>query len=245
MKHKDVRKKRFSRVAVFFIICVVSLLLTGWGLSINSTKANNLRVTNKTVAFQVEHAEIIGDRLNLSLRNVSEKTINGYALAFNRTLIQTDFTLGTFTIAPGQIEERSFPSNPDELSPEFEVQAVVFTDRSFNGSVAAANSILDRRDGMRHQLQAVQKLLDKALETSDNQFPATVGQLASQLASLPEEGGPGARGRALRFGLRDAKADVKKMLRSVIEEPDHSRNLDLRQRLAELRSQVIERLNRL
>ncbi|HKY41939.1 MAG TPA: hypothetical protein VJM50_02510 [Pyrinomonadaceae bacterium] len=244
MKHKDLNKKRFSRAAVFFIICVVSLLLTGWGLSPNSTKANNLRVTNQTTAFHVENAEIIGDRLNLSLRNVSEKTINGFRLTFNRTLLQTDFSLGRFSIAPGQIEERSYPCDPDELSQELEIEVVVFTDRSFDGSITAANAILDRRDGMRTQLQAVQKLLDSALETSDDQFPATVGQLASQLASLPEEGGPGAKGRALRFGLRDAKADVKNMLRSVIEEPDH-RNLDLRQRLADLRSEVIERLNRL
>lgn len=245
MKHKDVTKKIFSNAYVFFIICVVFLMLTGWGLSSNSTKANDLRVTNQTNAFQVVNAEIAGDVVNLTLKNVSEKTINGYALAFNRTLMQTDYTIGSFTIAPGQIEERTLPCNPNEPSRELEIQAVVFTDHSFNGSVTAANSILHRREGMRTQLQAVQRLLDNALESSDNQLPGTMGQLFRQVASLPEGSEHGPRNRAVRFGLRDAKADVKKLLQSLIQEHDHDKNIDLRQRLAELRSQVTARANRL
>lgn len=74
MKDKDVSKKFFSKAAVFFIIGVVSLMLTGWGFAGNSTKAKDLGVTNQTKAFQVVNAEIVGDELRLSLRNISEKS---------------------------------------------------------------------------------------------------------------------------------------------------------------------------
>src|SRR5687768_17742155 len=153
MKDK-VSKKIFSKAAVFFTIGVVSLMLTSWGFRSNSTKANDLRVTNQTKGLQVVHAEIVGATLKLALRNISEKTINGVALAFNGGLIQINYTIGDFTFAPGQIEERTYPYDP-QGSRELEVQAVVFADRSFNGSVSAARSILHRREGIKTQLQAI------------------------------------------------------------------------------------------
>lgn len=74
MKDKDFSRKQVSKAAVFFIINAVSLMLIGWGFIGNSTKAKDLRVTNQTKAFQVEHAEIVGDTLKLTLRNISEKS---------------------------------------------------------------------------------------------------------------------------------------------------------------------------
>jgi len=74
LKDKDVRGKNFSKAAVFFIIGAVSLTLTGWGFTGNSTKAKDLRVTNQTKAFQVVNAETVGDELKLTLRNISEKS---------------------------------------------------------------------------------------------------------------------------------------------------------------------------
>ena len=74
LKDKDVRKKNFSRAAVFFIIGTVSLTLTGWGFTSNSTTAKDLRVTNQTKAFQVVNGEIVGGELKLTLRNTSVKS---------------------------------------------------------------------------------------------------------------------------------------------------------------------------
>jgi hypothetical protein len=244
MKDKNVSKKIFSKTAVFLIIGVVSLTLTGWGFSGNSTKAKDLRVTNQTKALQVEHAEIVGDTLKLALRNTSEKTINGVALAFNGGLIQIDYTIGDFTFAPGQIEERTYPCDP-QGSRELEVQVVVFTDRSFDGTVTAARSILHRREGIKTQLQAIQTLLDKTLESPDNQLAGNLGHLMRQVSSLSEEVDHGSRNRDLRSGLRDAKQDVRKSLQSLIQESSENKKTVLRQRLMELRSQVAARANRL
>ena len=68
------QQKNISKAAVFFLIGVVSLMLTGWGFTGNSTKAKDLRVTTQTKAFQVVNAEIVGDELKLTLRNISEKS---------------------------------------------------------------------------------------------------------------------------------------------------------------------------
>ena len=69
MKDKDVSKNNFSKAAMFFIIGAVSLTLTGWGFTGNSTKAKDLRVRNQTKAFQV-----VNDEFKLTLRNISEKS---------------------------------------------------------------------------------------------------------------------------------------------------------------------------
>ena len=244
MKHKEVSKKRFSKAAVFFITGVVSLMLTGWVFTGTSTKAKDLRVTNQTKAFQVEHAEIVGDTLKLTLRNISEKTINGYVLAFNGGLVQTDYTIGSFTIAPAEIVETTLPCDPNG-SRELEVQAVVFTDRSFDGTVTAAQSILHRREGIKTQLQAIQKLLDKTLESPDNQLAGNLTHLMWQVYSLSEEAEHGRRSHAFRSGLRDAKSDAHGMLQSLIQESTQDNNTVRRQRLVELRSQVTTRANRL
>jgi hypothetical protein len=243
MERKSIRSKKFSMGAGFFSLCAVSLMVTSWGFTGGSTKASDFRVTNQTKAFQV-HAKIVGDTLNLTLTNSSEKTINGYALAFNGGLIQVDYTIGNFTIAPGQIVERTFPCDPGG-SRELEVQAVVFTDRSFDGTVTAAQSILHRREGLKTQLQAIQTLLDKTLASSDNELPAAMGHLMRQVSSLSEGVDQGWRNRDLRSGLRDAKADVRKLLESLIQESSENKNTTLRPRLAELRNQVTERASRL
>jgi hypothetical protein len=74
LNENDISQKNFSKAAVFFITGAVSLMLTGWGFTGNSTKAKDLRVTNQTKAFQVVNAEIVGDELKLTLRNISEKS---------------------------------------------------------------------------------------------------------------------------------------------------------------------------
>ena len=244
MKYKDVRQRKISKAGVFLPVCLLSLVLMGWGFTGNSTKATDLRVANQTKALQVVHAEIVGDRLKLALRNISEKTINGLTLAFNGGLIQIDYTIGDFTFAPGQIEERTYPCDP-QGSRELEVQAVVFTDRSFDGTVTAARSILHRREGIKTQLQAIQTLLDKALESPDNQLAGNLAHLMRQVSSLSEDVDHGPRNRDLRSGLRDAKADMRKSVQSLIQESGEDKKTVLRQRLVELRSQVTARANRL
>jgi hypothetical protein len=74
LKDKVVSKKIFSKAAVFFIIGAVSLMLTGWGFTVNSTKAKDLRVTNQTKAFQVVNDEIVSDELKLTVGKISEKS---------------------------------------------------------------------------------------------------------------------------------------------------------------------------
>jgi hypothetical protein len=158
----------------------------------------------------------------------------------NGTLIRTDYTIGESAIAPGQIEKCTFPYSANDRT-EIEIQAVVFTDRSFNGSIAAANSILHRREGLRTQLVAIDQLLNGVLASSDRKLPAALTRLGSEVDSLSE--GP-QESRALRTGLHDAKSEAKKMLHDLLQEssPESS---NLRQRLAELRRQLKERAGRL
>jgi hypothetical protein len=183
---------------------------------------------------------VVNNVLSITLSNVSGKTINGYSLALNGTLIRTDYTIGESVIAPGQSEERSFPYHSNDR-PEIEVQAVVFTDRSFNGSIAAANSILHRREGLKTQLAAIDQLLNGVLASPDRKLPAAFSRLGSDLDSLPEDA---QESRALKTGLHDAKSDIRRLLHNLIQESG-SENLDLRQRLTEIRRKLQERSNRL
>lgn len=238
-RSKSAVRKPFSQITIFVFVCLALLGFTAWRSS-SSTKQNSPNVTNQTTAFQVVNVDVANNVLSLTLSNVSGKTINGYSLALNGTLIRTDYTIGESVIAPGQIEERNFPYHSKDR-PEIEIQAVVFTDRSFNGSIVAANSILHRREGLRTQLNAIDQLLNNALASSDRKLPATLGRLASEVDSLSE--GP-QESRALRTGLHDAKSDAKKMLLDLMRE-SNPENLNLRQRLAEVKWQLKERANRL
>lgn len=243
-RSKAVFRKTFPKTAVFLAVCIASLVLTAWRSSSSSPQKNRLRLANQTTAFQVVNAEVFNNDLHLTFTNVSEKAINGYTLALNGGLVHTDYTISSYTIEPGQIEERTFPSYSNEATAEIEVQAVVFTDRSFNGSIAAANSILHRREGLKAQLQAIEQLLNTALQSSDKNLAASVNQLVSQVDSLPE-GQQGSRRRALRAGFHDAKGDVRKMLQSAIQERSREKDFGLRQRLNDMRKHIGERVNRL
>lgn len=140
-------------VAVISSICiVVALALAAWTPFRNQSK--DILVKNQTQALQVVSARKEGDNIQLRLKNISNKDINGYTLSLSdgETITQ-DYTEGDFVFAPGKIEEDIIPaatslsSGASALEQNINILAVVFTDNSSEGGVKAAAEIKDRRRG--------------------------------------------------------------------------------------------------
>ncbi len=247
--HKTFLHKSTTTLTGIAAIFIAGLMFTAWPSSGRRTQDKGIAVANQTTAFQVETAVADEHNLHLKLRNVSDKAINGYTLAVgSASIIQTDYTISGFTIAPGELEERTFPlslsTSSKEISTRIEVQAAVFSDHTYNGSITAANAIINRRLGLKTQLQAVLGMLDMTLKSPSKNLSTPLSQLESQITFLPEEQ-QGSSSHAFKEGLRDAKADTQSLLKRITHEHRLNNNLDLRQKLTEAKEKIAERIQRL
>lgn len=158
LKDKDVSKKNISKAAVFFIIGAVSLILTGWGFTGNATKAKDLRVTNETKAFQVVNAEIVGDELKLTLRNISEKSCSKSELDHHQQ--ENDWTyIGTSkegvklsysperTVKRGRLIQVWFKGEHPDTDPKISSNISLHEFNCLKGTYRLLQSTLFFRDG--------------------------------------------------------------------------------------------------
>lgn len=207
-------------VAVISSICiVVALALAAWTPFRNQSK--DILVKNQTQALQVVSARKEGDNIQLRLKNISNKDINGYTLSLSdgETITQ-DYTEGDFVFAPGKIEEDIIPaatslsSGASALEQNINILAVVFTDNSSEGGVKAAAEIKDRRRGVKKQLSHILPLLKNTLSVSDINLPTALRELKSQILSLPERPESGSS-RAIGFGMYDAKQDILLVIEKI------------------------------
>lgn len=247
------RAKSLNIKYIFLTILtiLVTLLIGARSLPVISKQENTLQVENKTRSFQVVQTEVVGNSLRVQLKNTSKNYINGYTLSLpDGGIVETDYTISSYTIAPGQIEERVFPitrgDGADVSSTDYKIGilAAVLTDYTQDGNAKATQSIMDRRGGLKFQLERILPLLDEALTSSDANLPSALNNLKNNISSLPED-----REKALhlasRHGLRDAKNDVNALLNEYEKGKEGENQNTLRQKLLMLRQQAQERLSRL
>jgi hypothetical protein len=237
-----------ERLAVFALVCLAALFIVAWVSPTRSLQDSPFRVENKTKAFEVLRAEVVQDFLKLQLKNVSTTPINGYVLSLgNGGMIQTDYTIGGHEIAPGQVEEQLIPLSEMTVTsaiPQQEVVilAVVFNNRTSDGDSQAATVILNRRQGLKAQLERFLPLLDETLLTPDANLHGALSGLKSHVTSLVEGQG-GKLPRATVHGLHDAKEEIQALIDGLQREQQEGGNL--RRKLNELRRQIQERIARL
>ena len=184
-------------------------------------------VTNKTTAVQVVSLTPTEHGYELRLRNVSSKNINGYSVAYENGAIHTaDLTAGDHVIAPGA--EFRLRLNQKQCI----IRDVNFDDDSSDGDADAAAELLDRRAGMREQLERIATLLNAATASAD------VQQLEPQLRVLPEEMAATDRSFYVALGRQNAKEDALLALKRL------NKN-DMRAGLAKLAELNSKRMMRL
>ena len=158
---------------------VLALVAFGLGAYYESP-GQDLPVTNNLKAIEVMSFTENERFVDLSLRNISNKPINGYSISLKDGGARTvDLSVGEKTINPGQTFKVSLPRRTEAMSPT--IRYVTFEDGSAEGDLVGIRELQDRREGRREQLQRIVPLLKKATSTAD------LDQLRTELNALPEQ----------------------------------------------------------
>jgi len=157
-------------------------------------------VMNKTKSVEIISLVPTDRGYDLLLRNITQKNITGYSVAFKNGASNTvDLTVGERVIAPGDHLTVHLPEGIEMLQPS--IRYVIFDDDTGDGDANAILELQDRRAGRREQLRRIVSMLNTASAS------ANIEQLKTDLQSLPEDS---AAGRSVYFalGMRNAKEDV-------------------------------------
>lgn len=197
---------------IAFGMVVVGLIVVGegrWSPDVHPNQSNDLPVVSKTQAFQVIGVAVVTNRVSLRLKNVSSKFINAYTLALrDGGTITTDYSISGHSIAPEQIEEKTFPVGDSQLSQRISIECVVFTDNSSDGDPDNARYIKSRRRGEKLQLQRQLPLLSNLITATDADMVVRIKEVKSQFQALPDYSTDTTSDEAFNQGLCDAKQEA-------------------------------------
>jgi hypothetical protein len=111
---------------------------------------------------------------------------------------------------------------------------VIFDDLSGDGDAALIASIKDRRSGEKLQLEHVNELIQRTLDSIDSSPQATLNKLKAQLYTLPEKQ-DNHSSQAFKDGLHNGKDEALKEIQRL-EQSEHSANLrSLREALSKFK----------
>jgi hypothetical protein len=174
--------------------------------SISRPKINR---KSKTDVLQVVGTIVTGGFVKLSLKNVSNKSINGVQLAINGGILQIEFLDAdrpeNQRLLPGAIYEETFPFNG--VTPvEVAILAVTFDDKTSSGTTSLADQIFETRRGVKEVLTRFQSVLADARKSPDADSIVILERLKAQVNDLPEGDSKGSG--SMRMGELQAKQEI-------------------------------------
>ena len=182
---------------------------------------------SKTEALEVVSASAVNRFAKVSLKNVSNKNVNGVQLAINGGILQIEFLDADAPenqkIAPGAIYEEVFPFDGKEPV-EVAILAVTFDDKSSDGRASLANQIFETRKGVKKQLVRFKPLLADALKSFDADSFTVFDRLERAANELPE--GDSEDSGAMRMGQIQAKHRIIQEINFVKEKHLNHRGLN-------------------
>jgi hypothetical protein len=234
-----------KRVAVTSILLVLVGAVVWLPRSIRSQQIVP-QVENKTHALLVVSLVPGRDDYILTLRNVSDKAVNGYSLAVGpRRTLDADLTTVGRVIAPGEnFQERIPASNlqpspaSSSLQPKISIRAVIFEDSTGDGEASTIAKHNARRAGAKRQLNNILPLLKDTLDAPDSELAIALERLKAKVESLPETLADGVSQGAVA-GLRSAKQDVLAMVQNL------RTSSNIRADLSSIKEQIEKRIGRL
>lgn len=183
-----------GRAWVVTILLAVAIIAGAMAFVANSSRLTNIpSVENKTQALLVAGVQIdtslpIGPMLSIQLKNVSEKTITGYALSLGQSSgVDVYFHYTEYKNPGDSFFVERIPLNSlyrDGKSVSVAIESVIFWNRSFEGDDKAAARMINRRLGEREQLIRALRLIDDTLRRPDSELPAATQVLEQDILSL-------------------------------------------------------------
>jgi hypothetical protein len=211
-------------IGISMVACVLVLglgLLTSTATLIQSskepqelqrgvTRRPKINRTSKTDALEVVNTRVVNGFVNVALKNVSNKNVNGIQLAINGGVLQIEFldadNAKNQRLLPGAIYEEMFPFSGGAEPVEVAILAVTFDDKSSSGTTSLADEIFETRKGVKEQLTKFESLLKEARKSPDNDSIGFLDRLRAQAKDLPE--GDLKESGAMRMGRLQAKQEI-------------------------------------
>ena len=238
------------------VTIIISILLIALGFgTVFSRRMQNKPVQNKppkfdtrskTNALEVTNIEIRNDAgfVNVTLKNVSTRNINGIQLESNNGSVRVEFLdvdePDRQRLLPGQTFEQMFPlTNPSEPF-QISVLAVTFDDKSNDGDAQSVKEMLNARRGFTKEMKRLKPLLEAALDSPEGDSPAILDKLKSQVEALPlEKEGD----FAFRVGQTSARQDFLYYVQFLMERQSATGRVQIRRALAQAKGRWDKRID--
>jgi hypothetical protein len=179
----SISRLSFSLI-IFTLICMV-IGGVAWSSVTRIAQDDELYVAKKTLAFQVVSIKTEGTSLQILLRNVSHKNINGYKIGIaDGFQVTKDLALANEVIKPNDTDQFRIAISPDDKL-DINILSVIFDDGTTDGDPNAAAELTNKRLGMQVQLGRIISLLQSELASPDANTLTVLDRLKSHAASLP------------------------------------------------------------
>jgi hypothetical protein len=226
-------KNTTKRVRFFtgtFLACL-GLLVIGVGFTapnnISFHQDRQVVIESLTPALAAVKSEYDGRTINLVVKNTSSKKITAYAVSVNDTFVSNrDFVYSVSGgLAPREDSTHilSVDGSMQNKTVTVKLLSVIFEDKSKDGDNKTASEIVERRKAEKSQLIRLLPKLQKALESGDDELPATISETKRDILSLPTSLEEQATSDSGNSGMKYGKQDVINKL-SYLEKLSNSSN---------------------
>lgn len=163
-----------------------------------------IQIENKTQSIEVVRAETNETSVHISLRNNSNKSVDGLQTRIGNVAIQTEFLGAGVTFPAGSVHEATFPIQADMDKRPVTLLCVTFEDGSSEGDPKYIRQIENKRLGERIQTKRALLLIDQALSRSEVNAE-TLESLKRDISVLPVRLSGNAN-NDIALGLQDRKS---------------------------------------
>jgi hypothetical protein len=195
-------KKSFYVKGLYaLVLCLVLVGIFVFGMSFIekgskvesvNNQQSEIKVFNKTSAFEVIKSEIVGDELQLSLKNISNKGINAFQVLVGP---EKGDSLGSFVdfiysdikdeISPNEVFVHREALGKEIYANGITLQAVFFTDGTGDGEANIIREVNETRQGTSLQLSKGLEMIQKTLASPSDEFSSRVIALRTEISDLP------------------------------------------------------------
>lgn len=178
-------------IVIIFSAGLILLGVTGWASRSDKPQGLESSQTDSDRALSVISTTVVADRMNIILKNVSNKNINGFQMAVGKARCQVEFLDSDErdhqVLVPGATYEQWYPITGNSIPQAVTILAVIFEDKTSEGDPQFVQEIKDMRKGVKRQLMRFMPILNKALMSPESEQLAILDELEAQILKLPED----------------------------------------------------------
>lgn len=176
--------------------------------------SGRILVENKTQSIEVVSAERSEGSVHISLKNNSNKAVDGLQIRVGDVAVQTEFLDTDITFPAGSLHEETYPTQQDSTNRGITILCVTFEDGSSEGHQKYIKQIKDTRFGETMQTQRALVLIDQAL-TRSNVNIDNLEKLNRDISSLPVRDDDYRDNYDILLGLQDRRALLVSQIEGV------------------------------